>query len=191
MIILLGSKNPSKKKSLESALQTMDIKEYEIISYDAKSGVNSKPIGYEIIRGALNRNQELKEFALKNNIQYDYLCSIEGGFSKDENGLPFVVTYCIIENKSGKKSTGKSLGIRITKTMFDYLEKGGSLNKIIEEITKETNNKQKLGITGYLSNGICNRTDVDKEAVLSGFLSFIYNDKRMLLDEYILKNKRK
>ena len=32
------------------------------------------------------------------------MCSIEGGFSLDENGLPFVVTYCITENNLGQKS---------------------------------------------------------------------------------------
>ena len=142
MLILLGSKNPSKKNALEKALEKLQIKEYEIISYDVKSGVNSKPIGYEIIRGADNRNQALKIIAKKENIDYDYLCSIEGGFSIDENGLPFVVTYCIIEDKFGKKSTGKSLGIRLSKTIFDFIKNGGSLNKVIESIVCNENNKQ-------------------------------------------------
>ena len=150
MVILLGSKNPSKKRALEKALEKLQITDYEIISYDAQSSVNSKPIGYEIIRGADNRNQELKCYAKSENIIYDYLCSIEGGFSIDENGLPFVVTYCIVEDSSGKKSTGKSLGIRLSKTMFDFIKSGGSLNKVIESITSNENNKQKQGITGYL-----------------------------------------
>ena len=51
MLILLGSKNPNKKKALESALKKMQIIDYEIISYDVNSNVSSKPIGYEIIRG--------------------------------------------------------------------------------------------------------------------------------------------
>lgn len=111
--------------------------------FDAKSDVNSKPIGFEIIRGADNRNKYLKEYVNQNNINYDYLCSIEGGYSIDENGLPFVITYCIIEDNLGKKSTGKSLGIRLTKVMFDFIKRGGSLNKAIEEITGETENKKK------------------------------------------------
>ena len=156
-------------------MEKLKINEYEIISYDAQSNVNSKPIGYEIIRGADNRNKELKCFAEKENITYDYLFSIEGGFSTDENGLPFVVTYCIVEDASGKKSTGKSLGIRLRKTMFDFIKKCGSLNKVIESIITEENNKQKQGITGYLSDNLYNRETVNSDAVISVFISFIFN----------------
>lgn len=137
MRILLGSNNPSKKRALKKALQKLSITDYEIISYGASSSVHSKPIGFEIIRGCENRNRELKKYANEFGIIYDYLCSIEGGFSLDENGLPFVVTYCILEDTFGKKSTGKSLGIRIRKTMYDYLKEGKSLNKATQRNYKE------------------------------------------------------
>ena len=185
MVILLGSKNLSKKRALEKALKKFKINDYEIVTFDAASGVCSKPIGYEIIRGAENRNRELKAYATEKNINYDYLCSIEGGFSLDENGLPFVVTYCIIETSSGKKSTGKSLGIRLRKSMFDYIKKEGSLNKIIEKITKENNNKQNQGITRYLSNGLYKRDDMDKEAVISSFIPILYKEQRDEIDKYL------
>ena len=187
MIILLGSNNPSKKRALEIGLQKLNINNFEILPFAVESGTNSKPIGYEIIRGAENRNKNLKELADKNNIYYDYLCSIEGGFSLDENGLPFVVTYCIIEDKFGKKSTGKSLGIRLTKTMFDYVKKGGSLNRVIEEVLKTSNNKQNLGITGYLTAGLYTREIVDSEAVVSSLIPFIYPEEREKINNYIKK----
>lgn len=189
MMILLGSSNPSKKESLELALHELNINEYEIITYDVVSGVDSKPVGYEIIRGADNRNQALKNIAKKNKLNYDYLCSIEGGFSLDENGLPFVVTYCIIENSDGKKSTGKSLGIRLSKEMFDYVKKGKSLNKLIEEIVDGNNNKHTNGITGYLTRGLYKRSLVDKDAVVSSFIPFIFSSERNLLNEKIIDNK--
>ena len=187
MKILLGSKNPSKKEAIELALKNLDINEYDIITYDSPSGTKSKPIGYEIIRGAENRNASLKEYAIKNKIDYDYLCSIEGGFSLDENGIPFVVTYCIVEDNSGKKSTGKSLGVRITKDMFNYLKSGGSLNKAIEEITQHDNNKQTFGIIGYLTNGLYDRARVDSEAVVSSLIPFIYKEQREKLNQHIKK----
>lgn len=129
MRILLGSNNPSKKRALEKALEKLSLTNFELISYGAASSVHSKPIGFEIIRGCENRNKELKKYANELGISYDYLCSIEGGFSLDENGLPFVVTYCILEDAFGRKSTEKSLGIRISKIMYDYLKEGKSLNK--------------------------------------------------------------
>lgn len=165
----------------------MRINEYEIISYNASSNTNSKPIGYEIIRGAENRNSDLKKYAIENKIEYDYLCSIEGGFSLDENGYPFVVTYCITEDRFGKKSTGKSLGVRLSKEMFDYLKNGGSLNKAIEDIIQNENNKQTLGIIGYLTNGLYDRENVDSEAVVSSLIPFIYKEQRERLNQYIKK----
>ena len=127
MKIVLGSENPSKKRSLELALRELNITDYEIICFKADSKTSSKPIGYEIIREAENRNIDIKTKCLDNKIDYEYLCSIEGGFALDENGYPFIVTYSIVEDKNGYKSTGKSLGIRITKEMFDYLKKDGRI----------------------------------------------------------------
>ncbi len=188
MRILLGSSNPSKKSALEKALQKLSLTDYEIIAYSVPSSVHSKPIGFEIIRGCENRNRELKKYAEENSTSYDYLCSIEGGFSLDENGLPFVVTYCVIEDKRGKKSTGKSLGIRLSKNMWDYVKEGNSLNKAIEEITKKKKNKQSLGITGYLTDGLYPREDIDSQAVVSSFISFVYKEQREDLENYIKEN---
>lgn len=59
MKILLGSENLSKK-----ALEILNITDYEIIPFMVDSGVNSKPIGYEIIRGTGNRNKQLKKYLI-------------------------------------------------------------------------------------------------------------------------------
>jgi len=187
MNILLGSENPSKKRAVELALVELGMKDYNIICLSSESDVPSKPIGYEIIRGADNRNRNSKIYADKNDINYEFLCAIEGGFSLDENGIPFVVTYCIVQASSGKKSTGKSLGIRLSKEMFDYIKNGGSLNQLIEEINEDTDNKSKSGITGYLSNGIYDRDIMDKDAVVSAFIPFQYKKERDALNEKILK----
>ena len=174
MLILLGSKNPSKLYALKMALKKLQLANAEIITADVKSNVPSKPIGFEIVRGCENRNAGLKEYAKANKIKYDYICSIEGGFSIDENGLPFVVTYAVVEDNLGNKSTGKSLGVRINREMFRYIRENGSLNEAIEKINSNKNNKQSQGITGYLSNGIISRAEVDKDAVISAFIPLIF-----------------
>lgn len=189
MVILLGSKNPSKKRSLEKALIELEIEDFDVKCIDSDSGVNSNPIGYEIIRGADNRNQQSKLYAEKHNIKYDYLYAIEGGYSLDENGLPFVITYAIVEDVNGKKSTGKSLGIRLRKDMFDYIKSGGSLNDLIEEITNQNDNKSLQGITGYLSGGLLNRDEVDKVAVVSAFVTILFKKNRDILSEKIKQKK--
>lgn len=190
MNIILTSTNPSKKRSLENALNELNIIDYSIICIKVDSEVSSKPIGYEMIRGCENRNQNAKKYALNHNIDFDYLCSIEGGFESDSNGLPFVVTYSMIEDFDGNKSTGKSLGIRLSKEMYKFVRDGGSLNVVIENICENTNNKQKQGITGYLSKGLLNRDKVDKDAIISAFVPIIYQDERTVLNEAIDNSKK-
>lgn len=56
MKIILGSQNPSKRRSLELALSELQINDVEIICLDSKFDVNSKPIGYEIIRDYMKMN---------------------------------------------------------------------------------------------------------------------------------------
>ncbi len=183
MIVLIGSLNPSKIEAVKIAFETLGFREVEFIGADAKSGVPSKPIGFEILRGCENRNKCLKEYAKVNGIKYDYLCSVEGGFSLDENGLPFVVTYAIVENAKGKESTGKSLGIRLNREMYRYVRDGKSLNVVIEGLTKSENNKQGQGITGYLSNGVLSRNNVDVDAVVTALIPLVFEEKYKALTE--------
>ena len=187
MKILLGSLNISKKKSLEKACEALKMENVEICTFNAPSGVPDKPIGFEILRGCENRNKFLRETAKNLKIEYDYLCSIEGGFALDEDGLPFVVTYAILEDKFGEKSTGKSLGLRLNREFYEYIRANNSLNEAIENILSIENNKQKEGITGYLSNGIYARNKVDTDAVLSAFIPLIFKDKYRTLLNYINK----
>lgn len=191
MIILLGSINPSKKNALEKAIQELEFDSYEIVCLSTNPGVSSRPIGYEIIRGAENRNKALREYAKQQNLEFDYLCSIEGGFSIDENGLPFVVTYAIVENFDGRKSTGKSLGIRLTSEMFEYIKQGHSLNNAIEKITGKVDNKQSDGVIGYLSGGKYSREKVDADAVISAFIPILFRFERDELTNEVRKHLTK
>ena len=185
MNILIGSKNPAKIKAVKDAFETLKISDVEVISVDAKSNVPSKPIGFEILRGCENRNKDVKQYAESNSIKYDYICSIEGGFAVDENGLPFVVTYAIVEDANGKKSTGKSLGIRLNREMYRYIREDGSLNSIIGEINHNKNNKQSQGIMGFLTDGILDRAKVDQEAVISALVPLIFSAKYDLVTSKI------
>lgn len=183
MKIILGSENPAKKRAVEIALKELGISGVEITCVDSESSVSSKPIGYEIIRGAENRNLVSKQFAEEAAIEYDYLCAIEGGFSLDENGLPFVVTYAVVEDRDGKKSTGKSLGLRLQKEVFTLIKNGGSINELIGGLNESDNNKHVQGITGYLTNGLLKRDKFDKDAVISAFVPFVFaNERKKLLE---------
>ncbi len=69
--------------------------------------------------------------------------------------------------------------------MYEYVKNGNSLNKIIESVLNTSNNKQKLGITGYLTNELYTREIVDSQAVISSFIPIIYSYERQVLNEKI------
>lgn len=122
---------------------------------------------------------------MKKNVEYDYLCSIEGGFEVDYSGLPYVVTYVVFEDNFGNKSTGKSLGLRITNKMMEYVSNGGSLNKLIELLNGVEKNKQNGSISSYLSGMTLSRQNIDNDAVSASFVPILYKEKRVDLYDLI------
>jgi non-canonical (house-cleaning) NTP pyrophosphatase len=54
-----------------------------------------------------------------------------------------------------------------------------------ETITGKNNNKQSQGITGFLINGLYARKKIDKGAVVSALIPFIYKENRDLLSNTI------
>lgn len=192
MNIILGSLNPSKKKAIEIALSNLKINDYNINGIDVKSNVSSRPINEEIMLGARNRNLNLKTECLANNIAYDYLISIEGGFS-EENDKYYVITCTVIENSLGVEYTGKSAVLEISSTMYEYVKSGKSLNKLIEIIKGVEQNKKSGGITGYLAQNIdaYNRAIIDSVSVMGAFLPFYNREQYLKLDELIEREKSK
>lgn len=67
--------------------------------------------------------------------------------------------------------------------MFNYVKDGNSLNKVIENILNNSNNKKDNGITGYLTNGYYRRDVFESSAVISAMqtlLNFESNYEKLL-----------
>ncbi len=171
--IILGSKNNSKEQAIILALNELGIDDFKIVSLEVDSHVSSKPINEEILTGAHNRNQELFKYCIDNNIEFDLLISIEGGYEQI-NSYYFIVTYASVIDSSKNEYFGKSQGLQITKPMFDWVKDGKSLNKVIEKIIGNEDNKKKNGISGYLTDGYYYRSYFDSTAVISA-IQFMKN----------------
>ena len=181
MKIVLGSKNVSKQRSILIAMSELGFDDISITTIDANSLVSSKPINDETLIGARNRNKNLYDYCRENNISFDLLISIEGGYEQIDNTY-FIVTYASIVNQSGDEFIGKSTGLQITENMFDYVKAGKSLNKVIESIINSSSNKKDNGITGYLTTGYYRRDIFESSAVISAMetlLNFKSNYKKL------------
>lgn len=182
MKIILGSTNVSKQRSILIAMKELGFDDISIIPVSVNSQVNSKPINDETLIGARNRNKNLYNYCVENDISFDLLVSIEGGYEKIDNTY-FIVTYASILDKNGNEFIGKSNGLQITERMFNYVKDGNSLNKVIENILNNSNNKKDNGITGYLTNGYYRRDVFESSAVISAMqtlLNFESNYKKLL-----------
>ena len=139
MKILLGSKNPSKANAIKLAMQSIGYNDIKITPIDVPSQVSSKPINEETLIGAQNRNKNLYKYCQENNIDFDLLISIEGGYEQVNNTY-FIVTYVSIIDNKNNEFIGKSQGLQISKAMFDWVSDGKSLNKVIESIIENSEN---------------------------------------------------
>lgn len=184
MNIILGSKNLSKRRSIEIALNEMGITEYTIKCIDVPSKVSSKPIDEEILLGAQNRNIALMNYCQKKQIGYDLLISLEGGYEQIENNY-FIVTYADIFTKDWGRFIGKSQGLQISKKMFEWVKNGKSLNEVIETIIGIEGNKTKSGITGFLSNGKYSRDEFNASAVVMALTAMKNSEQYLKLDRKI------
>ena len=123
----------------------------------------------------------LENYCIKNDISFDLLISIEGGYEQIDDTY-FIVTYASILDSNGNEFIGKSSGLQITENMFNYVKDGKSLNKVIESILGSNSNKKDNGITGYLTNGYYRRNIFESSAVISAMqtlLNFKSNYKKL------------
>ena len=172
MKIIVGSENMSKIRSVKLALEELNIKDADINGISVESMVSSKPLNNETLKGARNRNKNLYNYCIKNNIPFDFLVSLEGGYEKVDDTY-FIVTYASILDLNGDEFIGKSNGLQITERMFKYVRDGKSLNKVIESIVSNSNNKKNNGITGYLTNGYYRRDIFGSSAVVSAMQTLL------------------
>lgn len=161
-------------------MNELNISDFDITSIEVDSHVSSKPINEETLLGAHNRNQELITYCVENKIDFDLLISVEGGYEQ-VGDYYFLVTYASILDPYGNEYFGKSQGLQITKSMFDYVSDDNSLNKVIEEILNTNENKKSNGISGYLTNGFYYRSYFDRTAIISA-IQFMQNKNKTYQD---------
>ncbi len=182
MKVLLASKNINKYKALDTALDECNLMDYDIDTVNAITAVNSKPLNDEIQRNAIRNNKEAR---LKMGNNYDLYISVENGYELDTHGIPYIVSYSVIEDNDKNIYFGKSYSIRITKAMYTYVATGHSLKDLV---IKELNTDDSIDLLYYLTNGNLTTMDMNKTAIISCLSHVLFKDKEEELDS-IIKSK--
>lgn len=173
MKILIGSKNPVKIQGAKLAFEQY-FDDVEVIGISVKSNVSEQPFDDEILLGARNRVQNLKNYAYENNIDADYYVSIESGIT-GKLGFWINTNFALVVDKSGYESIGISEGFPIPNKYIEEIRQS-ELGTVMDRLSNVDNVKQKFGGVYVLTKQLT-REDLTKHAFTMALTQFINGEK--------------
>lgn len=177
MKILIGTKNPGKIRGAELALQNY-FDDFEIEGVSVDSGVGEQPVNDEIYEGALNRVNNLFQYAKENGIDADYFLSVESGIT-NQLGKWIIVSIAVVKNKNGYESWGTGAGFPVPEKLVEKI-KANSLGKVMDELFDAHGLSMNKGGISYLTKNAISRIDLNKEAFTMAMVQYVndfWNDK--------------
>jgi len=172
MLILVGSKNPVKIESVNDAFQHY-FPAIIVKGIDVNSGVPDQPVNSDTFLGAKNRADALRELNKTSELKADFMVGIEGGIMNICGTWFSFGCICII-NKDGKSSFGTSSHFPLPGQIIDELLRGVELGKVIDNLTNQSNSKQKTGAIGFLTKNIITRRDLYTQGIITALIPFLH-----------------
>ena len=171
--ILIGSNNKAKIEGAKLAFDKY-FSDFEIISEDIQSGVNSQPINDEILLGARNRIKGLKKLNMKD---VDFYISSEAGLISIGD-LYVNINMGVIEDINGYESMGISQGYMIPKNKIESI-KEKSLGVVLDEIFNGVNLNRNKGGIHFLTLGEMNRIELVKNSFILALVPFLEQNQKI------------
>ena len=170
--ILIGSKNKAKIEGAKLAFEKY-FSDFEIISEDIQSGVNSQPINDEILLGARNRIKGLKELKMKD---VDFYISSEAGLISIGDSY-LNINMGVIEDISGYESIGTSQGYMIPKRQIEVI-KEKTLGVVLDEMFNGVYLNRNKGGIHFLTLGEMNRIELVKNSFILALIPFLEQNQK-------------
>lgn len=175
LFVLVGSQNPVKieavKKGFSAYFQAIKVSGVKV-----KSDINIQPLSFEeAYQGALNRAKNALTLYPKAN----YAVGLEGTLQQYSFGWT-TGGLVVILNRAGIIGISISPQLLIPHHLINRV-KNTELGKIIDEVSGQTNLKQKGGAFGFFTKGKLTRQQAYSQAVIFALSKFInkklYEDK--------------
>lgn len=170
MKILMGTKNLGKIEGAKQAFEKY-FDNVEIEGVPVSSEVGNQPINEEILIGAKNRVKNLKEYAIKNNIEVDFYISSEAGIT-NLLGEWIDINAVVIEDSKGFQSVGTSQGFPIPNKYIDEI-KQTELGKVMDKIFSGKELGKGKGGISLLTKDEVSRIDLTKSAFIMALTKHI------------------
>lgn len=171
MKVLIATKNKAKIEGARRAFEKI-FKQVEIEGVSVSSDVSEQPINQETLQGAKNRVENLKRFALDNDISdIEFFVSIESGLV-DVYGNWMIVNFAVVENKSGLISVSTSPAFPVPERLIGKIKNVG-LGDVMDEIFGEKDLHVKGGGIQLLTGGVVSRIDLTELAFVMALTKFV------------------
>ncbi|PZX58037.1 inosine/xanthosine triphosphatase [Algoriphagus chordae] len=168
-LIIVGSKNPVKVASTESAFTEAFHKGFVVNGITAASQVSDQPKGdEETYLGARNRVVNAK----KTFPEADYWVGIEGGIGEDAAGM-YAFAWIYIENKSGLHGKAKTGTFYLPEAIAKLVHDGMELGAADDAFFAQENSKQNGGSVGILTHGVLTRQTYYNQAIILALIPFL------------------
>ncbi|MCE7736489.1 MAG: DUF84 family protein [Candidatus Heimdallarchaeota archaeon] len=176
VFIAIGSKNPAKIRGVTAAAKSY-WDEFEILSYDAMSGVSDMPSSRKEIReGAKNRALDTLNWLRQKEVNDHLSLAIgnEAGAAKIE-GDWYIFSCSLITDGKIDSWCGETL-FKLPRIMAKGIKEGDvELGQFADELLGTDNIKQKKGTIAVLTNNIVSREDLISFNIRIGFGPWVNN----------------
>ncbi len=170
MKVLIGTKNPGKIEGAKKALEKY-YQNFEIVGVKVSSDVSEQPVGLETYQGALNRVNNLVQYAKENKIEADLFLSVESGLTS-ELGFWAITNIAVIKNANGEMGVGASGSFPVPQKYVESI-KQETLGVVMDKIFNESDLRSSTGGIGLLTRETITRIDLTSEAFLLALTPFI------------------
>ncbi len=173
MKVLIGTKNPSKIEGAKKAFDKF-FDNVEIIGVDASSNVSDQPFNEDVLQGAKNRVEGVKNYAVENNIEADFYIAIEAGIVDYFNEyINFNIS--VIEDKDGLQSVGVSQGFPIPERLIPEIKSNG-LGRTMDRLFSGHDLGKSVGGISFLTKETVTRMDIVENSFTMALIKFINGD---------------
>lgn len=173
MKVLVATKNPGKIEGAKQAFEKY-FDNIKVEGISVSSNVGDQPINEEILQGAKNRVKNLKEYAIKNNIEADFYVSSEAGIT-DLLGEWIDINAVVIEDSKGFQSVGTSQGFPIPDKYIDEI-KQTELGNVMDKIFSGKELAKGKGGISFLTKDEVSRIDLTRNAFIMALTKHINGD---------------
>ena len=170
MKVLIGTKNPGKIEGAKRALGKY-YGDFEVEGVKVPSNVSEQPVGVETYQGALNRVENLVEYAKENNIDADLFMAVESGLTS-ELGFWAITNIAVVKNAKGEMGVGSSGSFPVPNKYVKEIKRD-TLGAVMDRIFNEKDLRSSTGGIGLLTNEAITRIDLTTEAFLLALTPFI------------------